>query len=134
MEIGTPVARFRRKPAWTFNYRPLIKIGQPGLFVDNGGAGWLAGEIMRLHQDPASRLARLVFTICMAFAWAGGAGMLIPGVLRAAPSDGGDQAKRVDQLGRLFTALELVDKDLPRVEFDPQAVVDSVGKDPAQLG
>jgi hypothetical protein len=42
-------------------------------------------------------------------------------------------AQTVDNLKRLFQALEAAARDIPRETFDTKAVIEQVGRDPTQL-
>ena len=83
-----------------------------------------------------ARVGRVVFAVLMGYAWAGGL------LLAQAPQPvepGGAPAARLapaelaDHLDRMFDLLAEVQRALPRDTFDPQAVVEQVGRDPAAL-
>jgi len=81
---------------------------------------------MRLSSDPVCRLCRVMFCLTMLVAW------LEPPqswaqTTRPAPAERAAQAKHS------FQALEDAMRQLPRETFDPAAIVQKVGNDPAAL-
>src|SRR5688572_12873355 len=95
---------------------------------------------MRLSQDTPCRFARLLFTVIMAYAWAGGAHNAAAqapdaagGPAPAATRTPEERAAAAQQLRNSLRAIEEADRDLPRDSFEVAAVVKSVGSDPAKL-
>ena len=98
---------------------------------------------MRLSQDFPCRLARLLFSTTLAFIWAGGPNgspsRAQAPAASSAPAPTGQpepaaafKAAR-EQFDALWRTVEAIRRDLPRDGFDPQAVFDQVGPEPAKL-
>jgi hypothetical protein len=97
---------------------------------------------MQLSNDPAGRVARLTFTAMMALAWAAPSwevrGAPIPASGNpsppsTAPADDANRRQSAAELARMFRALELAEREIPRHTFDPPAIVNQVGHNPAKL-
>src|SRR5438477_5848862 len=92
---------------------------------------------MQLSQDPATRLARLMFTILMALAWAGYADVA------QAPSQQTDNSaadltpERVqaaaEPISKAFQSIETLEHQISHETFDVRAIVEKVGREPAKL-
>jgi hypothetical protein len=90
---------------------------------------------MRLHNDFPSRTARLTFALTLAYAWCAG-----PRLQQARAADPpprevrkADPAKIQETTLRNFDMLAAASTRIPRETFDPAAVVEQVGRDPARL-
>ena len=81
--------------------------------------------------SPGARVIRLALTVCLIADWCG---PLDRGqsfrVHAAGPMENSPTPEKLD---RLFTALKTAQKQIPRVNFDPRAVVETIGRDPARL-
>ena len=78
-----------------------------------------------------ARMIRLTLTVCLIADWCG---PLDRGQsFRAHAAGPVENAPTPEKLDRLFTALKTAQKQIRRVNFDPQAVVDTIGKDPGRL-
>jgi len=91
---------------------------------------------MHLSRDLPSRLCRTLFAVLMVLAWCGAP----QAVLAAPPAATPVRDIGPEQYGPLADSLEaiarsdaLIDRDLPRESFDPQAVVLKVGNEPEKL-
>ena len=80
---------------------------------------------------------RVMKSICwmmilmLLFQWSGVSA--IPEAQRHAEAKQEEIDRAVEKLERLFDALEDIAKEIPRDAFDPQAIVDKVGRDPIAL-
>jgi hypothetical protein len=86
---------------------------------------------MRLSQEIPSRAARVMFTILMALAWAGGADPARTGAAATQPTI--EPKQLVEKLQRVYRAMHALDGESPRDSFDLRAVVAKAGRDPGQL-
>src|SRR5688572_24052470 len=98
-------------------------------------SAFTGGSAMRLSHDVPCRFARLVFTIALAFTWAGGADRASGQVAPVASGSGEtpDTKVAIDRLERCMRAIEAVRRDVPRETWDVEAVAASAGDDPAAL-
>lgn len=93
---------------------------------------------MRLSHERPAQIARLLFTVAMGIAWCGA-----PRLARAQQAGGAaapQAGSEIEQIRQMADALQStaricaqIDRDLPREEFDPTAIVARVGRDPAAL-
>lgn len=96
---------------------------------------------MRLSQDLPCRTARLLFVVVLVLTWSGGlehaaaqpAGAPGPGAGPATGAPRLDRKQAAEAVNRLLKVLEAADKEVPRETFDPRAVIDQVGREPAKL-
>ena len=93
---------------------------------------------MRLSHDMPCRLCRLVFTIVVGLAWAGLGNRAVaetgPSANTGATDPTPEQLRAAaDQVEQTIQQFEAVDRELPRDSFDPQAIVNRVGRDPGKL-
>lgn len=93
---------------------------------------------MRLSHDIPCRLCRLVFTVVIALAWAGIGNRAIAETgpsANAGVTDPTPEQLRgaADHLEQTIQQFEVVDRELPRDSFDPQVIVNQVGRDPGKL-
>jgi hypothetical protein len=86
--------------------------------------------------DAPARVARVLFAVLMGYAWAGWPVLALapaPAGSTAVPASTMKPAELADHLDRMFDLLAEVQRALPRDTFDPQAIVEQVGRDPAAL-
>jgi hypothetical protein len=87
-------------------------------------------------QDLPSRLGRFLFAVLMALAWCGApqAALSAPPSVPSKRELGPEQyVPLADSLDAIARSDALIDRDLPRESFDPQAVVLKVGNSPERL-
>jgi hypothetical protein len=93
-----------------------------------------------MRSDLLGRLNRLALSVLMLISLSGGPVLVQTvawGEETADPAQTTGQPSRAEvlrSLGGLLQSLEQIQKQEPRIEFDPQAVVEQVGHDPKALG
>src|SRR5258708_11261055 len=88
---------------------------------------------MQLSYDVPCRLARFMFCVLMVLAWSGAPRLSRGQVGAPAASRPAGGMSPVEELDRGLQALDDADKAMGGEEFDVDAVVGNVGKDPAKL-
>ena len=79
-----------------------------------------------------SRIARGFLATLLMISWTGALPALAQPV-SGKPSTPADIEKSIDELNRLVSGLEIASRQTPRDTFDPQAVLEIVGRNPAAL-
>lgn len=83
-----------------------------------------------------ARCGRAVLTLALFLAWTGAIPVICwaaDGQRAARGADPAARAQAADQLEKLLKAMDIASRDIPRDSFDPQAVLETVGRDPQAL-
>ncbi len=82
-------------------------------------------------QNRLMKFLSWIMIIVLLFQWSGV--LALPAAQREADERQAQKEQTIAKLERLFDALEVAVKEIPRDTFDPQAIVDKVGEDPVAL-